>query len=248
MRRLIAILDVLRTFAPGSDLSAIRKRLTKHLRAFSALRDLQVQLLAVRALTSRFPLMQLLRTMLMVREKALLKTAQQEILAIHLEEMERDLENAEQRAMLRYANPLMDEVSRHVVLGVLGKAFARAETLKDAALSGTTDRIHKFRIAFKKFRYTAEALQPFLPGVTKRLLKSMNAYQTRMGEIQDVEVLIATVNAFARHHGPPSPVRSVRLKVFLINKRGRLISRFLAKADEFERFWPTLFQQQKSGT
>jgi CHAD domain-containing protein len=241
-RRLIAVVDVLRTIAPGAELAAIRKAMKQHLRAFSALRDIQVQILATRELAPRFPLMQLLRTMLMVRERLLLKQAKEEIHAIHLRDLERDLAATEHRLESLLTNPVMREVSRHMALGVLGRAYARAAVLKAGAMTGRTDRIHRFRIAFKRLRYTAEALQPILPSIDKILLKSMNAYQTRMGEIQDIQVLMATVNSFSRRHGTPSPIRSLRLKVFLMNRRSKLVSKFLASADEFEHLWPALMR------
>jgi CHAD domain-containing protein len=46
------------------------------------------------------------------------------------------------------------------------------------------------RVAFKRFRYTAELLQPFLPDYTQERLQRMKDFQDAAGNIQDVSVLL----------------------------------------------------------
>jgi len=236
----MATLDILRTILPGGPPSKIRKQLKRHLRAFSTLRDLQVQMVAVRSLSARFPVVRPFLTSLIVRERQLLKLARREIIAIRMQAMERMLATVENQLGALLADPFMRGASRQVVLGTLGKAFSRAATLKASAMSGRTNRIHRFRIAFKRFRYTVEALQPLLPGVTQQVLKAMNRYQTRMGDIQDIEVLIGSVNDFARGRSRASPVQFLRLKEHLMNRRKELIAQFIASANELEGFWRDL--------
>jgi CHAD domain-containing protein len=240
-RRLIATLDILRTILPEGPPSKIRKQLKRHLKAFSALRDLQVQMIAVRRLVTRFPSLRPFLTALVVRERLLLKQARREILVIRMDAMERVLATVEQQLGALLADPVMRDASRQVVLGALGQAFSRAATLKAGAMSGKTNRIHRFRITFKRFRYAVEALQPLLPGVKQQMLKAMNRYQTRMGDIQDIEVLIGSVNSFARRHSRSAPVQFLRLKEHLLNRRKELIAQFIASANELDQFWRDLF-------
>ena len=50
--------------------------------------------------------------------------------------------------------------------------------------------IHRVRIAFKTFRYMVEIVHPLLPDFPPENLKQMHDYQSLMGEIQDVEVIM----------------------------------------------------------
>ena len=240
-RRLIAVLEIVRTVCPESDAETLRRQLKRHLRAFSALRDIQVQIISVRNLTPRFPRLQLLRTVLMLRETQTLKQAQREVRSIHPGMMERHLATAETRLELLLADPLRRDLSRQIIHGVLGSAFSRAAGLRAGAMTGQTTRIHKYRVAFKRLRYTVEALRWMLPGADRTVLKTMNAYQTRMGVIQDIDVLIASVNAFARRHSRTAPAQWLGLKVYLMDRRNKLIAEFMAGAGELERYWRALF-------
>lgn len=244
---MIVMLDILGSVRRRSDFAATRRSLKRHLRAFSALRDLQVQMIAVRRLTPRFPFLGMLRTVLAVRRKQFRSQARREILAIRLQAMEQELATVETRLEALLADPTMRDAVRQIVLGALGKTFARAATLRTGALSGKPARIHRFRIAFKKFRYTVEVLQQLLPAVDPKLLKAMNAYQTRMGDIQDIEVFIGTTTAFTQRHIRTHPVQSLRLKVYLMNRRREMILQFLASADELDGFWHSLFATPPPG-
>lgn len=236
-RRLIATLDIVRTVLPGDRYRKPRRRLKRHLKAFSALRDLQVQIIVVRGLATRFPILRLFLTVMTVREKLLLGHARREILAMPLQSIEQEVSNAENDLEALLADPVMRDAARSVVFGALGSAFTRAAELKAGAMSGSTRRIHKFRISFKRFRYAVEALQPLLPGANRKMMKAMNRYQVRMGDIQDMEVLNSSVNAFARRRSRSAPIQFLRLKEHLLSRRKELITQFTASAGELDRFW-----------
>jgi len=236
-RRLIATLDIVGTALPGGACRRSRRQLKRYLRAFSTLRDLQVQIIAVRELAVRFPFLQPFLTVLMVRETLLVKRSRREVFAIQMTPMEREVSAAGHRLESLLADPVMADAARSAVLGALGSAFVRAGGLKAGAMTGKTNRIHRFRIAFKRFRYTLEALQPLLHDATGEVLKAMNRYQVMMGEIQDVDVLESMVSIFARRRARSAPVQSLRLKEHLADRRKDLITRFIASAGEFDRFW-----------
>ena len=239
-RRLIATLEIVRTLLPGDSPSRIRRQLKRHLKAFSDLRDLQVQMISVRRLCTRFPALRPFAHLLLGREKLLLKHARQEIRGMRMQTMERALASVENQLEIPLADPLMRDASHTIAIGALGRTYWRAATLRAGAMSGKTSRIHRFRIAFKRFRYAVEALQPLLLGVDRRMLKAMNGYQTRMGNVQDIAVLIASVNAFARRHGRSAPVQFLRLKEHLMARRKSLIEEFITAADELDSFWHRL--------
>ena len=97
--------------------------------------------------------------------------------------------------------------------------------------------IHQIRIAFKKFRYMVEALASIVPGISDRQLRAMQAYQQRLGKIQDVEVLLARLEKFAKKGElEESFFQAFREK--LLRRRDRLVTRFLSSADRLLEFWP----------
>ena len=94
--------------------------------------------------------------------------------------------------------------------------------------------IHRVRIAFKKFRYTLEIIHPLLPGFPETQFKNMHNYQTAMGEIQDVEVLLQTLDDFVTRHTDydPLPVRQ-----FYQKRHTELINAYIENMNEFFTFW-----------
>jgi CHAD domain-containing protein len=50
--------------------------------------------------------------------------------------------------------------------------------------------IHRVRIAFKSLRYMIEIVHPLLANFPSDNLRRMHDYQSLMGEIQDVEIIM----------------------------------------------------------
>ncbi len=57
--------------------------------------------------------------------------------------------------------------------------------------------IHRLRIAFKTFRYMLEIIHPLLARFPETNLKSMQDYQSLLGEVQDAEVFRQTLQDFS---------------------------------------------------
>ena len=239
-RRLMAVIDVVRTMTPGIELSKPRKHLKRLLGALSELRDVQVQIAKVRDLVGEYSELNLFLALLMVREKQCLRRAREELLTVRLQQIEDTITDAEQRLQTILADTLLREAARSIVLGRLAASFSKTVQLKSAALSGKGSRIHRLRIAFKRFRYTVEALEAILPSVTSRTLKAMNAYQVRMGDIQDIDVLIANIRRHARSHPRASQIQFRTLVERLSEKRRELVLEFVTSVDELGLFWKKL--------
>lgn len=209
------------------------------------MRDIQVQIIAVRGLVPDFPVLNLFLTILLFREKSAKEKFKSSGAAItraltkggRLESIEREITEQENKLQSLASISALRHASRNVALGTLAELFMRVASLKPAAMTGKSARIHRLRIAFKKFRYTVEALQPILPEVTKETLKEMNAYQLRMGDVHDVDVLIGEVETYVRHHRQADPTQFKRLEERLMNRRKELIEQFLSSADQLETFW-----------
>jgi CHAD domain-containing protein len=116
-------------------------------------------------------------------------------------------------------------------------AFRRARQLRTRINPRDPWTIHRTRVAFKRFRYMVEALAERLPGVTGERLAAMRHYQTMMGEIQDAEVLLRTLDKFLRKK-EIKPEAARRFRAELLRRRQRLIRIYLKAADQLLEFWP----------
>lgn len=239
MRRLMATADMIRTLIPDQGLAKTRRSLRKHLKAFNHLRDTHIQILALRALAREFPPLRPLGTELRRREAKLIRAARGTIASINPPHLERSLADASVRlgALLRLSG--VGDIARATAVGAMGAAFARAFELRQQVNPGDPSSIHRLRVAFKKCRYMVEVLRPLLPGVDARFLKSLNAYQTRMGEVQDMEVVMATVNSFTLNSRYAPTLSLVPVQQRLAEMRKSRIDEFLRHADELYGFWET---------
>ncbi|MFI5335376.1 MAG: CHAD domain-containing protein [Opitutales bacterium] len=71
--------------------------------------------------------------------------------------------------------------------------------------------LHLARIAFRRYRFVAEALQAFIPGVTESELKAMTRYQSLMGEIHDLDLFLARLDrSVGKGHIIASRIHSAR--------------------------------------
>ncbi len=225
MRRLLALVDFLNFFAASPGLRKVRRSLKSHLDAFDSLRDTQVMLLETSQRLSELPEVEPFHRHLLKTEKRLLRRAQKDI-----EEIDNTYAKPI-RAALKSLDSLPADVfspvddAYHTVLSRLA--------MIDPANVST---IHRVRIAFKRFRYSFEIVQPLLPDMPEDLPAQMHSYQTLMGEIQDAEVLLRTLeeyNSRARKDGVDiTPVRQFYERIH----RER-VEVYLQNMDRVHSFW-----------
>jgi hypothetical protein len=94
--------------------------------------------------------------------------------------------------------------------------------------------IHRLRVRFKKFRYMVECIYPLIPDFPEINLSSMHDYQTLMGNIQDIEVLLSTLSTFAAKkngHILNPVVESYQ------NQHTRTIQAYIERKEELSQFW-----------
>jgi CHAD domain-containing protein len=239
-RRLISLLDIVGEVVDEPVVRRLRKQLKKHLRAFSALRDNQVQIGLARSLAAQFPALRLFLTVLMVREKRLLKDARREVTPRRVLALRVHLDRIGVALGMVLDDPELMQILPGVFMGVLARTYARSVVMKSAALGGDVEAIHRLRLSFKHFRYSVEALRRMFPGGSDRLLKALNQYQTRMGAVQDFQLFAAAVTRYVRGKRPLPPDQSVLLQKTLARRRQELIQVFLDSAEELPQFWEAL--------
>jgi len=236
-RRLISTLMMIELLIPDERVERMRRRLKRLFDACSPLRDTQVQLLALQPQVATYPELETLLTMLKVRERNLIRTIGKKARKVATAKWSRTIRWLKQALREQFSHPKMHEAAMTVVLGAAARAFATAVFFKERVVGTQPRTIHRARIAFKKFRYTMEALAPLLPQLGKEQLKAMDTYQTRMGVIQDAEVLSALVQGFANGRGAAFRRRLAPFRAELRRQKRELIDAYLKASDELYAFW-----------
>jgi CHAD domain-containing protein len=234
-RRLLSTVELLQGALSRNRVEEVGRALKKHLDTFDDLRDTQVQLPMIARMQRTFPVALPFYAYLMKREARFTRSARKRIKGVRTRPLAQLIEacrseveaSAEKRSGERAGAGLVRSIDR---------AYWRTRRLRARIDPRNTGTIHRTRIAFKHFRYMVETLAPYLPGSNRALLRTMHEYQTMMGEIQDAEVVLATLDRYLeRHKLPAEPARHLREE--LLRRRQGLIEVYLGAADQLDTFW-----------
>ena len=235
-RRLLSTIELLGVFIPQGDLEKARRALKDHLDTFDKLRDTQVQLDYVRRMERAFPAARAFRGWLEAREKKFTRRTRKAVRDIKTKSTGRFI-GAFQAEIRRLRDLTGRKEAFDTVQQAVNRAFAGVAQRCRRVTAEDTDTIHRTRIAFKKFRYMVEALSPLLPAVTEEHCRALRGYQSMMGDIQDVEVLIGAMEKFITRE-PVNPRSASRLREELLRRRQWLVRVYLNAADRLRQFWP----------
>jgi CHAD domain-containing protein len=236
IRRLLSTLALLGAFIPGRDLEKARRTLKRHLETFGPLRDTQVQLTYVKRLTAVFPDARAFGRWLQGREIRITRQTRKAVKHIRTKRLGRRLA-AFEKEIRRQHRQTTGEQAFAIVQRAMNQAFARVAHHCRYVQGGNTKTIHRTRIAFKRFRYMVQALAPLLPALTEEHCRAMRGYQCMMGDIQDMEVLLAALDKFV-HKEAVNAAAARRLKKELVRWRRMLIRIYLNAAGRLQHFWP----------
>ncbi len=234
-RRLASTLESLAAFLGRKKTQPALAKLKRHLDAFDDLRDVQVQIALVSQCIPECPPANLFARYLSRREKRLAKQTRKKIrdfktrpLAECVEACSDELKVLGEQISRRTAATLMERT--------VDRAFLRVRRLRRAIDPSNSATIHKTRLAFKKFRYMVEALSPGLSAVTKTQLAAMRDLQAIMGDIQDCEILLASLARFEKKKNL-KPQKVAGLRALLLEHRDRSVGRCMKSLPVLERFW-----------
>jgi len=230
-RRLLAVIDILRVLDPHPRVQKVRRVLKDQLDSLDELRDTQVMLVNVSESLVNFPNLQAFEKGLLTREKRLLRQARKEIRELPVTEMKRRVEKCRIR---------LDENAHHKdwtvrILSAVDQAYARAIQAFGQIEASQPATIHQFRVTFKKFRYMVEIANPLLQEYPEVYLKQMHEYQSRMGDVQDVEVFLGAFAEFEEQHDRQDDLVSVR--EWFEARRLKLITVFMEGRNMIRDFW-----------
>jgi CHAD domain-containing protein len=234
-RRLLATLELLGAFLPAHDLKKPRQALKKYLDSFGRLRDTQVQLGLLERMRRTFPAAIHFRTWLQHREARLMREARKTVKQAKTRRLGQSIATI-RKEMGRLRKKTTPAAGLTLVRGTLRRVFEKVDRRRRRVNAAAPDTIHQTRIAFKRFRYMVEALSPVCPLVREHQGISLHSYQTIMGEIQDMDVLL---RALVKFTGQEEGDRATqRLLAEFAQQRGRLIRRFCNAADKLRLFRP----------
>lgn len=229
IRHLLAALDVIAFVTSASQIEKLSGRLKEQLDDFSSLRDIQVMLDTVSKDMPVFPELEPFQTYLEKREKRKKRSDEKHIQNIKSGGVEKRLLKIQGAVEDLSAEELQGKLPQAVDEAYL-TVMQRYGEIDPAQLVS----LHHLRVAFKKFRYMVEAIHPCLPDFPEAQLQHMHIYQTQMGNIHDLQVLLESLAEFAKDSESydPKPVRRSYEKVL-----AEALSAFLKSKGEVLIFW-----------
>lgn len=226
-RRLLALVDLIRAISPHPRLQKIRKALKGQLDEFDALRDTQVMLAEISETIETLPELKPLQQSLQKRERRLLREAEEIVEDLKPAGIARRLEKV--RAKIAEANFNLE--FGLLVLRAVDEAYGTVLQRYRWVNPAQPATIHRTRIAFKRFRYMVEIVHPLLPDFPQENFKRMHNYQTIMGEIQDAEVFLFTLDDLADVDAPET------VRQYYEQRHTELITAYIEAKGEVETFW-----------
>lgn len=244
-RRLMAAVDLLMVLSSSEELRKSRQQLRRLLKSMGPLRDTQVQLISVRRLLQECPELRPFLTVLLLREQRDLKRISRQLVKIQPRTLYQPIAGGVSNLGGSIRRPVLKAATRLALQGAHALSFARVAEMLRQTRTSDSGTVHRARVAFKKFRYTTEVLRP---DIESRLHKAMDSYQSRMGGIHDIEVLLASMSAFVlarenvpgnpRGVHPPKPPAGTLQRVLqhLRQQHAMLVRKFMLTHNEFYGF------------
>ena len=229
-RRLLAVLDIIRTLDHHPRIQKIRRVLKSGLDSLDDLRDVQVMLSGIPETVTDFPELKAFKAHLLVREKKLLRRAQKKIKGLQIATLKKQIG----KIRISLEAKAQEQGFGGHLLSVLDKAYSKAMQAAGQMDPLQPESIHRLRITFKKFRYMVEIVNPILKEYPAAYLKQMHEYQSKMGDIQDADVFLNALVEFAGQtvSAAPEPARR-SFELRLTNR----INTFMTNRDVLHKFW-----------
>ncbi|MGZ3689665.1 MAG: CHAD domain-containing protein, partial [Bdellovibrionota bacterium] len=226
LRRLLTLLTLLEDLGSAHVTRKTRKELKRTLDALKTLRDFQIQ---ERSLGGARPHGELLAFQRALKQKRLREQ----------KKVARFLRSARpgktKRALAKIEAQMEKPASDDRLFGILRRRYRSFAVRARRARAEDVAKLHQARIAFKKFRYTWDALSSAIPqaAATKKELKGV---QNLLGEHQDLVVLEELLVDFEgerrRTTGYPAP-ELLQLLCETSEKQKALAAKFISSRSSF---------------
>lgn len=215
--------------SPASTVRRLAKRIRKPLERLGAVRDLHVQADHVARLAEQYPELSGFQAWHARQRKKAARKAREYVEDMDLGTLRKGYRRARRDVRYQLAVP-RPERHRELALHSVSEAFARVGERRRLLDPADVTTFHAMRVAFKRFRYRAEVVSPLLRRLGRSWAERMHDFQARMGDIQDVHVLLLTLDDFKK-----KGLQTVRED---LGRRLMLACEtFLRQADEVFTFW-----------
>lgn len=230
-RRMLAMIQLLNFLSPRPRLQKLNRAFKDQLDEFDDLRDAQVILAEISETIQELPQLQGFQDYLQEKEKRLLKILRKKLKVIDLFEVSKRIRRLRE-ALRAQANSNGFLVQQ--TLQAVDDAFLITKQRQNWITPAQANTIHRVRLAFKTFRYMVEIVHPLLENFPTENLKPMHTYQSLMGEIQDIEVIMQTLADAPLYVSTfdPEPVRH-----YYEHCHVEAISTYLASMNSLDSFW-----------
>ncbi len=237
-RRLSAVLDILRAIQPHPRLQKMRRFLKDQLDNLDDLRDVQVMLVETSETQERLPQIKPFQEYLQKQEKRLLSAARKQVQASKPSEWSRRIEKM-RGALEKESNQPGFSAQ---LLETMDNAYLKVIQLLSKVDRAQPATIHRLRIAFKKFRYMTEVIQPILANYPESYFKRMHDHQSAMGDIHDIDILLYTLADFTESslqhaHRNISPFDPKPIQRYYKKRQTGLVVVFFKSKSELKTFW-----------
>lgn len=228
-RRMLAFIQLLNSISPRPRLQKLARAFKDQLDEFDDLRDTQVILAEISETLNELPQLQKFKYHLQSIEEDLLKTLRKRLKVIDLFDVSKRMRRTREALEAEMNGTLVSQL-----LQAVDDAFLLAKQRHSWVDTAQPATIHRVRIAFKSFRYMVEIIHPLLDHFPPENLKRMNDYQSLMGEIQDVEVLMQTLADFPTRGSSLDfgPVRQ-----YYDGRHAEAISAYVEEMNQIDNFW-----------
>ncbi len=228
-RGLLSLIQLLNSISPRPRLQKLSRAFKDQLDEFDELRDTQVILAEFSETIQELPQLQKVQTYLLAVEENLLQTLRKKLKVIDLFDVSKRMRKTRESIVSETKDDLVPQI-----LQAVDDAYLLTKQRHGWINPSQPATIHRVRIAFKGFRYMVEIIHPLLDGFPETNLEHMNDYQSLMGEIQDVEVIMQTLADL------PSSASSFDLKSvrgYYEHRHTEATSAYMEKMNQLDEFW-----------
>lgn len=237
-RRLLALSYILGSVDPHPRVKKIRRFLKKQLDELDELRDAQVMLAEATEGVESLPQLAPFQAYLLARSIDLSASARKDIRASRPSDLKPRVDTMRKVAKKHASDAdLLDHLLRAV-----DEAHARTIQRLGELNAGDPATIHRVRIAFKRFRYMIETIQPFLTGFPDSYLDRMHDYQDAMGKVHDTSIFLDRLHDFEtslpkRRQGGTPGFDAKPIEASYRQRLDELVRAYFERKDEFHTFW-----------
>lgn len=238
VRRFLALLDILRSLDSHLHARALHRFLKQQLDELDELRDTQVMLDEVSNRLHTLPQLKMFEGYLQGQLEGIKRKARKDIRGTKPSDLKARVQRIRSVAKKHSDDTKLLE---HLQLAV-DRAHGRTIRAFGDLNSQEPATVHHVRVAFKRFRYMIETIQPLLADYPEGYLERMHDYQDSMGKVHDMTVLLDRLKAFKQELPQTVPAAASEfdaapIEAYYRQRLHELVRAYFDRKDEFNIFW-----------